>query len=583
MKMSSESVNRDDLIATRERKLRDLEEQLAREREQLDGLREANPTGISPDEVGSPDNSLPNEQTDQDELELTSSQDDFYRYSENLTIPDDDIDDTTNSIVNPSGPPQHRDDIHIESLLREIPVHEDKSSLDSEIRETSSQDSSSEPLPDPLPQPLPGSLLEPIPETFSESLPESPPDSPPSVEDEIAEYRNDIDEFRSRGYNISRMYDIFSADLDTIRREVLKYMQDVTHLKEIEKQLEELDTNGFERDMHTLQTMLKNPDMLDDARSFFTDLQYRTESKDSVERESKIRELESIFDNVLHEFQDVAERFEDPITDIKVSIIDMETAPISEYYAIKKMVFELKESMIKDKFEREKEGKKASLFSEMAEWEKKGFVLDEIKSQINGEFKAATDLFNDFLNKAEQLLELERELNLLPTAGFEGEAGEIRKILRDTEKVFLVKNSMKSLKRRIRLAGIKTKMERMKTSTDGSVLVEGAGEMPCPKCDGIVAIPSVERPLKVQCSSCKTEFHLKRIPTSETPLLDQPSDGEGILVKPIQEPSAGPPAPANAGPVVAPSPRTSEKCPKCGSELLQGSVFCGLCGYRLSK
>jgi DNA-directed RNA polymerase subunit M/transcription elongation factor TFIIS len=426
------------------------------------------------------------------------------------------------------------------------------------------------------------------------------------LEKEIHDYRNDIEEFKDRGYNVSRMYDLLSRDITIIRQSMLQYMQDINKLKEIEKELDELETEGFERDIVSLRALLMNPDMLEEANSYYEGLKDRMGRRESVEMETRMHEVEGLFDGVVKEFSEITNKFRNEIEDIKVSIIDMETAPLSEYRTVKRMIFDLKDSMIHEKLAKEREDEKQSIIEELNDWRKKGFKVSEIENTIESDLKLTIEMFNDFLKKAKELLEYENELDKMKIKGFETEAEELRKNFRDTEKLFLVKNTMESLKRRIRLAGIQIKMDRMKSPELSKR--SGPLQMNCPKCGGIVPIPSDERPLKVNCSSCHTEFHLKRVPTSESDGENEQPPAQGavgstgpgtptgstgsmpgsIPIPPLpgaEEVHTVSPIPSDSdtvGVTVTPiTPAEEEKCPKCGAALIQGSVFCGLCGHRM--
>ena len=420
---------------------------------------------------------------------------------------------------------------------------------------------------------------------------------------EIDQYRKDIEDFRSRGYNVSRMYDIFSKDIDTVRAAMLQYMQDVNQLKEIESSLGSLDASGFEHDITTLHSLLKDPDHVHDAKAYIDELSASIANREERERAGKIRDIEDLFDSVMHEFSEVTSDFEEAIGDIKVAIIDLETMAISEVHDVKKMIYDLKDNMIEAKLSHEKQGEIKGIEEDLREWARKGFNVTSIEEVLGRNLKLALNLYEEFTTRANKLLELESHLNSIPSTGFEKEINEIRGILRDTDKLLLVQNKIQSLKRRIRLAGIQMKMEKMRTPATGKRT--GPTQMTCPKCGGVVPIASDERPLKVNCSSCQTEFHLKRIPSKEsdkTPApgtspqpsspspspapgsggasLPKPSDPSrppsdqgGVTVTPIVvEPLSGTDQPGSGGP---------EKCPNCSAPLLPDSVFCGLCGHRM--
>jgi len=580
----------DESYENRMRKMRELEEQLAREKALLQEM-ESSKQAIPESNPGNDDQTDMSQgtigrsfldQTDFDDLNVRDN-----GYSENLLLPDEDtplpnttdIEDLTSSA--PTSIIQDPIQVPIKNPSRD--TFQDP--ISNSIRDPSIDDPI-EDRDDPLTDDVQSNT-----EQLDEPLSEESFNGPPDIDSEINGYRNDIEEFRSRGYNVSRMYDLFSRDIDTIRQSVLVYMQDVNQLKEIEKKLDDEDifnTDGFDTDVETLRSLLKNPDMVDEAESFFRNLTERIQTREVTERKSKIRDVEDLFDSVMKEFSDVTNAFTDKVEDIKVSIIDMETAPVSHYRSVKKMIFELKDSMIHEKLATERSEEKSVMVEDLKEWGKKGFHVVEIESLIETDLKAAREMMNVFIHKANKLLEFENEINSIMIKGFEKEISEIRKILRDTEKLFLVQNKVESLNRRIRLQGIQKKMDRLKKPA--SAARKGPTQMECPKCGGVVPIPSDERPLKVNCSSCSTEFHLKRIPSTEKTNAPDISHQPGTPVPPTQTPQGPPPTevkPIQEPMVVTPLPAEplpkENLCPKCGAPLLPDSVFCGLCGYKMDS
>jgi len=548
------------------RRMQELEEQLARERAKLQEMEQQHSRDKTSESRGDPEpgdgrpapkNSSFIQNDALNDLQMNGS-----GYSENLLLPDDGISqgemDSLPSLTQQLEPDTLSSFENEEMKLPEVPA----------MNPISTRDPSFD---------TPGGA------TDGANLDSN------GVDLEIQEYRREIDEFGNRGYNVSRMYNVFSQDIDTIRRSIVQIMGDVNKLKGIEHQLDELDVTGFESDASSLRALLKNPEMVENARTFFEGLRDRIGLKETRERASRIREVEDLFEETLKEFSDVVDLFEEPIQDIKVSIVDMETVPVAEYRIVKKMIFDLKDAMFREKLAKEKEDEKRSIHEDLNKWSRKGFTVSEIETVMKQDMKRAFELYREFLTSANRLLELETELNKMDITGFENETREIREIIKETDKIFLVENKMESLKRRIRLSGIQTKMGRIRSSVASKR--KGPSQMTCPKCSGVVPIPSDERPMKVNCSSCHTEYHLKRIPSSP-PAATSPSVSEdgGIPVTPMKVDASAPikvttmssgsqisspDAPVNAPAIEAPA------CPDCGAALLPDSVFCGLCGHRM--
>ncbi|MCK4614880.1 MAG: hypothetical protein KAU14_08755 [Thermoplasmata archaeon] len=420
------------------------------------------------------------------------------------------------------------------------------------------------------PAPLPPKLELELKETEIEAR-EMKESQPHAAGSEIEEYRNNIDDFRARGYNVSRLYGIFTSDIGTIRKEVLRYMDDVTKLKDLEKELNEMDTAGYDKEAGYLRTLLKNPDAYSEAESYFNDLKTRIAKQEDEERASRLKEIESLFDDILRKFPDVQDDFQEEIEDIKAAIIDMETAPLSEFFILKKKVWGLRDSL--EKKGKEKEGKKKTIAitTDLEKWRERGFDVSGIEAMLETNPEGAEKLYSEFLTNAGKLMTLDKELESLDTAGFEQEIGEIKEIIRDHKRVFDVENKLESIKRRIRLSEIRHRIEMAK-GVEKEVPEQRIGptEMKCPKCGGAVPIPSDQRPLKVRCSSCKTEYNLKRVPVPEgtppppglppqvAPVFPPrvPSQVAPVLPPPVP-PQVAPVPPPPGPPQVAPAPPSS--------------------------
>jgi len=371
----------------------------------------------------------------------------------------------------------------------------------------------------------------------------SPPVPVDDVVREIEGYRHSIDDFRARGYNVSRLYGIFSMDIDVIRKEVLEFMEDVRRLKELENELRKLDTSKFEKEVGYLRTLLKNPDAVKEAESYFEDLKARILNQEKEGRERKSREIEELFDDVLKEYEKEAEAHADEIEDIKASLIDMERMPMENLFALKKKVKRLKDTLERDR-RREKERKrKIAITTDLREWSERGFNVSRIEALLDRDLREASELYMDFLPKAERLLKLERELQSLDTTGFERQVDEIMAEIHNPDKVLEVEKNLESLKRRIRLSNIQKAGREGKKLAKPAMGRTGPTEMTCPKCGGVVPIPSDERPLRVRCSNCGTEFTLKRIPVPE----EQPTQAPGAQMPPPPV-SSGAPLPAQTPP-----------------------------------
>jgi len=270
--MPSEQGDMTATMSEREKQLRELEAKIAREKELLEKMRSETAAGAPQDGPLPPPEDPITEPTGSDipSLRVTPNDldpfsgpgDDPFVFSENLTLPDD---PATEGQGFPGPVPAGLDP------LETGPMAENNAAISGEpMQDTGTFPSDQDPMDI-------SNELEVI-------------ESDPNAE-EIKQYKHDIEEFRSRGYNVSRMYDVFSQDIESIRGELLQYMHDITKLKEIENELDELDTTGFQRDLQSLRRLLKNPDKIEESQSFLNELKERIDSKDSNERSTKIREL----------------------------------------------------------------------------------------------------------------------------------------------------------------------------------------------------------------------------------------------------------------------------------------------------
>ncbi len=572
-------------LEDKEKKLRELEEQLAREREILENLKystyESDPVeirGSSGSDPGAGD------------IELNTDQGNIHRYSDDRkgvleTIELEPLDDPVNS-THDKASINDIDESDTSFGFKE-PPDDEPMDLDFELDPIASKD---------------GPAVRSSAETTTSS---SSTESSTTPLSEIDEYRRDITDFRKRGYNVSRLYGIFEEDLDSIRKNVLSYMEDITKLKELEQALETLDTSGYDHEVSYLQTLLKNPDAVNEAGLFLEDLKNKLKHREDSERETKIQEIDTMFDGLLKEYSEEISRFKNDVEEIKASIIDMDTAPLSDFIHLKKTIWELKDALVNERKKMDEEKELMGIANELKEWKLKGFDVTEIETVLKKYPEDIDEVFDEFKANAHKLMNFDRELKKMNTKGFETEVREIKKCLRDTKRVIDVMNKLESLKRRIRLNNMQKTMGKIKT-TDTPAARIGPTQMTCPKCKGVVSIPSDERPLKVRCSSCETEYNLKRIPSSggkpgpsaarmpTTPTGQPPIQGppvQGGHVTPgapgsqIPSPGVTPgPTPAGtpSGTNVPPPPiPASNKCPTCGEELIPDSLFCGICGFKV--
>ena len=437
-------------------------------------------------------------------------------------------------------------------------------------------------------------------------------------EKKIQQYRSIIQHFKEKGYNVVKMIRIVETkDFNFIREKMLDFMEKIQRLKEIEKELNNIDPEGFEETIHVIRTKLKDPEALYRIEKTMASLRKKVEERERKKMEEKMKALEKVkelFHN-LQEKYDLSE-YQDEVFDIRSKIDNPDLLEIPDISKLSSQIKKL-ENALYEKKQKEREARlEETLKIEVQNFKKKGYKVADLERALTRDIKEAEKLYLDYLANIDRLEELKKSLEEMNTIGFEKEVESIKKQMRDPAKVEYVEDEINSLKRKIRLKRIreldlrlrarKEEEEEMKPSFSlnlGKEKVEelhtlssekekditiSTGELKsqavapekpkvkiCPKCKkGRIVIPPKVRPVRVSCQSCGQEFLI----TSEKGAderkeeLKHPFDAQDYTTELSKEKFEEEEKLVKEG-----------KCPSCGAQLIEGSEFCGFCGYNVKK
>ena len=91
--------------------------------------------------------------------------------------------------------------------------------------------------------------------------------------EELEAYRKQMANWKADGYNVSRLEQLYSTDQNMFGRIFPVFNSNISKLKAISSQLEELDTTGYKTSVNSIEEKLYEPDRALAAESEFKDLQ----------------------------------------------------------------------------------------------------------------------------------------------------------------------------------------------------------------------------------------------------------------------------------------------------------------------
>jgi len=452
--------------------------------------------------------------------------------------------------------------------------------------------------------------------------------SPEEQAKKIQQYRSIIGHFKEKGYNVINVVRALERnDFNLIRERMLDFMEKVQKLKELEKELNTISSEGLEDTVYVIRSKLKDPQAVPKIEKTMESIRKQAEEKERKKREAKMKELKKVqelfqslekkykLDDYVDEIYDVRTKMDNP------DLLDMtDLAKLSAH--IKKLETSIAEREHKKKAARLEE----TIRLEIQEFKKRGYRVKPLEEALAKDIRSAEKLYLDFLSNIDRLEELKSELEGMKTLGFEKEKRAIEEQMNNPTKLDIVEDAINSLKRKIRVERIKamdlTLHEKRRGKPAGkslnlgdegvatkeeepAVIVESPLDKPlpiskpepkpepqadsfekpkvkvCPSCkSGRIVIPPKTRPIRVNCQNCGKEYLITGDAGAARPTPKKkasPFDGQEYTEEKTSETTA----PPNIASLAAPPAVNEGKCPNCGAELIVGSDFCGFCGHRI--
>jgi len=128
------------------------------------------------------------------------------------------------------------------------------------------------------------------------------------------EFAKIIDAWRSEGYNVSRLDGILDLDIDSISQAFTLFDNDVRNLRDLAEIINLMETEGFESEVESIRSKLKEPDQTTDVLQEVHDLDQKIKTKKESEyrakAEKKVEAWSSTLESGKSELMDLWEKSE---------------------------------------------------------------------------------------------------------------------------------------------------------------------------------------------------------------------------------------------------------------------------------
>ena len=447
--------------------------------------------------------------------------------------------------------------------------------------------------------------------------------SPEEQAKKIQQYRSIIGHFKEKGYNVITVVRAFERnDFKLIRERMLDFMEKVQKLKEVEKELGTINIEGIRDTIHVIRSKLKDPEAIHRIEKTMAAVRKKVEEKDKKKCEEKMKELNKVKElfKSLEEKYDLGD-YEEEIYDIRSKLGNPELLSILDLSKLSTHIKQLENTIAQKEQNKKEKRLRETIKLEIQEFKKKGYRVKPLEEALSKDLQSAEKLYLDYITNIDRLEELRRELDDMNTMDFEKERKNLEERMNNPAKIDAVEDGLSSLKRKVRLKRIKAMDLTLHEKEDkgaapvsfnlggessgpgdlaADVKLESPLEKPiskvkpepkprppvdplekprvkvCPNCKkGRIVIPPKVRPIRVNCQSCGKEFLITGDSASKRPAPQEkphPFDGQDY----VEEKTT-------AGATSSPETQAIEegKCPSCGAELIEGSDFCGFCGYKV--
>ena len=346
-----------------------------------------------------------------------------------------------------------------------------------------------------------------------------------------------IYDWKKKGYNVSRIYQLIQQDITLAEEEFNEFLKTVRQLGKIEERLYRLDTNGFNEQVKRIEDMIKDPDRIEELEENIIILEENVlkkeiESSGITDKDSVKAELKKELDKIrLEELHRIREEEGDRLREQeRKRILKEELGRIRE---------EERERIKNSELERIRKEEKERLI-----WE------DRVVHQLNRVKKRAKE-----------------------------EASGKKMTCPACRGTISISSSKRPLKVRCEQCG---KDYTLKAKSNGTVQEKGGSTIQykkCSKCGSPIPIVSDKRPLKIICQMCNAEFNLKsKKGGNSASAMGVPPGDLANKTLPLRQ-SKGPGLKTNDyGADEFDGSGEAITCPTCQREIPAEAKVCGYCG-----
>lgn len=101
---------------------------------------------------------------------------------------------------------------------------------------------------------------------------------------DLRKFRMQLNNWKFKGYNVSRLESVMDKDYKTVEREFERFKNDVSRLESLKYALESLDVKGYESEVRDIESRLNDPDTVDELESKISELKEKIEGKVKEEK-----------------------------------------------------------------------------------------------------------------------------------------------------------------------------------------------------------------------------------------------------------------------------------------------------------
>jgi chromosomal replication initiator protein DnaA len=272
-----------------------------------------------------------------------------------------------------------------------------------------------------------------------------------------AEFKKQVDDWGSKGFNISRFSNLAKQSLETVERMIMEFDRDLSTLNELKSQFDALDKRDIGAEAKALESKFTDadriPKLTEDLQKLVTRLEEIEERKkgfiDKIEEwrnlgyntvrlepaltDGKIGDIEK----AVSDYEGMVSKltgYETVLDGLNLVGFDSEAAAIKEKILDPEKIEELDKDLknLKKKIDAA-EKKRGELKKRVEGWKGEGYVVDSLEALIDGDLKIAWDAFTTMMDQIQTLKSLKDKLEGMDVTGYESDAEDYKSKLNNPE------------------------------------------------------------------------------------------------------------------------------------------------------